>query len=604
MAKNSRLRRADTAIGRAQVADRLNAVRRIVQWDPHTRERRAALLAECERLNLSETTLYDLAKLYDADGGGPEAVERKLRGDRGRARDTAQQAAWIALCSDPAHQGAPDSTLAALHQATYCATAGVEPVSMATLRRWRRAIDPRRAMTTAEAVRASGVKGRVVAKYPNHCWIADQRTADIFVREPIIDRITGEITGERTYRPILFHFVDVFSGLEMGGAYYREYTTATVLEGALLDAIYPDYEAGLPFGGIPEMIWWDKGRQHWSRWSRDTMRLLNVRLIGEKSAGGEPTHHGLIEATHQVIKNRFETLQPGYCAGEVRRDDRPLPLRLAADGETTIQYLTLDELNARYRVWLADHVQQPYTRHGQTGNASRLNRWRAGIKPERFSVPDRAELGLMFRPYEDVTVTREGHVYVAGRGFTHPMLGTYQRGRVRVRYLKSDLSYVVITDYQERGGRATATASEKILCVATPIPDAVVGDVVSSREVASLRKVARKFATESRTHAEVGKVLVERGLLAAEDGQALEQGVAALVEVVKPGRTVPHDVERIAADRAAKQPSNVVRLEPRPGHHELSPPDDRAEAAADLIALAGGESTPEPADTGSYGLWD
>lgn len=585
-----RIRGIDTEIGRTQRADRLAAVQRVRQWPARSPERTAAIQAECERLGCSPSSLYKWISDYERSGA--DALQRKRRSDKGLARDTKTRTAWVTLCCQPRLVDLPTETVAKLFAAGWCREHGVDVPPSTTLRRWRAEIDPRYKMTPREAKRASQVKTRIVSTHANQAWIADQRTADLHVRVPIVDKSTGEVTGERLVRPFLFHFVDVHSGAEMGGGYYLHYDTDAV-EAALLDSIYPDPEAGLPLGGTPEMIWWDHGRQHWSQWTREAARVLDIRLVGEKSAPGEPTHHGLIEGTHKIVKERFEALLPGYCAGETLRDERPLPLRLAADGHEEPDYITLDELNRRYRRWVADLLLQPYRRHGSTATTCRLDRWRATISPERRAVPDLQDLAWQWMPYAMRTVSAEGHIHLGVRVYTHPLLGTLKGLKVKIRYLRSSSAQIWVTN-----------GHGDLLCIAEPVHDAIIGDQAGAREGSRLAALARQEVKRLRRAQRSAESLVGIGAMSAADAAALDQGADALAAVIQPGATVPYDIDRLAQPEQPESDPDIVQLHPRPGRKLLRPVDDRAEAAAELLAIAGTSAQPAPAPAAPSSIWE
>ncbi len=96
-------------------------------------------------------------------------------------------------------------------------------------------------------------RGQMESPYSNFLWEADQRQGDFFVREEYVDTATGEIR-ERSYRPLLFHFVDHRSGAIMGGFWFKgnhQAYAVEVVEAALMDAIFPSPHTGLPFCGVP-----------------------------------------------------------------------------------------------------------------------------------------------------------------------------------------------------------------------------------------------------------------------------------------------------------------------------------------------------------------
>lgn len=585
MATRSR-RRGEVAVAQAEM--RLEAIRACRRYQRGSRERAEEIACQAERIGVKRSRMYDLVKQYEERGEKAAMRQRRKDADQARAGEALRQK-WATFVCEGSRDAQRTTELAVAFYADWCEPRGLRLPTLATLRRWRAEVDPRHRMTAREAKRASTTKSRVRARYANHCWIADQATADLHIRVPDkVDKQTGEILTWRLQRPFFFHFVDVFSGAEMGGGYYLAYNTATV-EHALLDSIYPDADGDLPLCGTPELIWWDHGVQHWSDWAREALRVLGIKAIGAKSAPGEPTHHGLIEGSHSHTHAGFESALPGYCGGDNKKERRPLALRLADDGEAPEpDYLTLEELNQRWRAYRAELMRRPYRRHGSEDQACRLTRWLRGLTdPERRAVPDRTELAWRWMPREDRWTTAEGHILFRHRRYAHPRLADYHNRKVEVRYIdgSAEALWVVL-----RG-------TEDLFCVATPLADVFIGDDVTHETVKRAHKRGREVVRDLRRYREAAGRLAAGGLISEAAAEAVETGLSEVEAAVKPGRTVQVDVDQVLAEPAAE----VLELHPKAGRKRLDKRDD--EVVTEVLAGLTGEPPAVPAGGGDYGIW-
>lgn len=535
---------------------------------------------------------------------GDAAAEREERSDAGMPRGGRQyaemQIAWQRFVKHPDEECLPLALQVQRFQADYCDPRGLTARSLDTMRRWLKGTDERHGMTSKEAKRASTTKQRIQALYSNQVWIGDQRVADVFVREPDeIDPETGEILTWRKYRPTKFTLMDVRSTCPMGGLYYRDYTSATV-EHAIIDSIYPDDEHDLPMCGVAEGIWWDKGKQHWSDWMLAGTSALGIRLLGAKSAGGEPTHHGLIEGYHRILKDEFETGLPGYCGGNNRPENQPLALRLVHDdGVAADELLTLEELNEEYLRWNSEFVRRPCQRHGSADRASRLTRWRRDMtKPELRDVPDRADLGWAFMRQERRKVTREGHIIWNRRAYNHPLLGDWGDVWVQIRTIDGWTGAIWVT-YQNQ-----------LVCIAEPVPDVFVGDNETVKHVVAAHKRGREVVKDlERTRGRVD-ALRQHGLITEEAAEAVDAGLREAEVAIKPGRTVQVDVEKVTTPPSPHQQAgarpvqdDVIELHPKPRRRRL-PKDVEDDVTAEVLAgYAMAAEAAQVAEDEDYGMW-
>lgn len=587
--------------------------RAVLAWADGSPQKTAALQRMMDETGLKKSQCYYWINKYRKkveEGGGPQALRRKPRPDKGQPRSAGRalraearrlatmpgyeaEAArlheeadaldrqfrlkWVAFCSEPQNAGRDVTILRAEYAEAYPGEAEWLP-HYTTLKRYLDDADECLWKTAREARRAKSVRHHLTVPYPNHTWQADQRTADVFCL--YTDQRTGEI---KLRRPLLFHFVDLYSGREMGGFYTWHYDSANV-QAAFLDAIYPDWAQGLPQCGTPEHVEWDRGEQHWSRLIVETMRVLGV--CTHKGEAHEPTSHGYVEGTHHIVKNSFEAGLPGFCGGDNRETERPLPVRLYAEGEgPEPEWLTLDQLNAGYKAWVRWLDRQEFRK-----GASRMELFDAGITPERRAVPDRASFGWQIMPQEIRKVSREGMILLRGMTYTGPAAVELKGRSVRVHYLEGDASCVWLAD---RHGQP--------LGVCEAVGDLPRGEDKSFRQVGRARRWTNRSLKDLQTVGRAGAALASEGRIDPAEAEALEGSLAAIKRAIReaaPGTTVAD----IAA--AAEPVADLLRLPQRePETRALADdePEDDGQVVRDVLAGAVklfDDGTPPPARGG------
>ena len=553
----TRLRSSDADIADAQVAARAEWCRRILEETPRSLERREAIEASMAALGMSKSAIY--AMVTDYRKSGRTGLTRKQRSDKGGRRSLSEGdlALWIQYATDPRRVHWPKSQLIRKYRQMLASAHQELPCSDATLERALDEVDPAFQMTARERSRSRKRQLAMGAAYGNHVWQADQRTADV----DVVDTGTGEV-----YRPFLFHFVDVFSGLEMGGGYYRRYDTDAV-EAALLDAIYPN--ARRPFSGVPEWIYWDNGKQHTTHWIRSVAQTLGIEL--HYSIPKEPTSHGFVEGTH-TIHQRWEMEQPCYLGGDNQSEKRPLRARLADEGEAPPeQPLTLAQLNAEYRDWLADELDHAEYRKG----ASRSARWLADTSPERREVPEPTRLALDFMHKAEVSI-RGGCFQHRTVVYTAPHLGDLDGLRCEIRFLSGSFQRVFLMLHGE------------VYATAMPRDVHLYGSDDSYRDLkqrnAELRQTKRRMG-ESR---EALEAAAAEGLVGQEEAAQAAEVLEETGRALKPAAALGMQRQREQQSGLAE----VITFAPRPGIRAADPPPNQATA---IDALLSGDVDETPA---------
>ncbi len=551
----------------SKVKVREECIKGVVAWPKGTRQRAVALDKMQSLTRLSKQRCYDLVAAYEAAlaaGGDPRAVlRRKPRKDAGAPRAGGEQlrrdAAWLKgtgvqdlaeqqrsaaeraarelklrfaeFCCDPQHCDLKTSMVRRLFEEAHPELA--LPHS-ATLRRWRAEIDPALTMTRREANREFSPRGRVEARHPNHLWLADQHVADLHVWH--VDPETGESTPRR---PTLFQFLDRFTGLPMGGFYSWSYSSETVAM-CLWEAMLPDYERELPWSGLPEHLYWDRGEQHWSAWMQDTCRALKIET--HKGEPYEWAPHGFIEGHHNIIHTQFESLLPGYCGSDGKTDQMPLAWRKFRNGEGPCpELLTLDELNERWHAWRRWLADQPY----RDGRYTRQQLYDLHVG-DRDAYPSWEAFPLAIMRQETRVPSDEGAVTVHGLTYEGWPLNELKGTRVPIAFLPGHMGHVWVLD----------SSGARVLGVVPVREVGIFGDDPALRAVGRRRRSAREGVKRVEEVKRGLDALVGRGEV---DQAEAEQAAGVLTRLQAVARAETKTIEMVAAE----VPDNVVELKPR-----------------------------------------
>lgn len=510
--------RTDEVVGQAQVEARRAWCLRILSTPERSVERREVFASAMASLGLQRSQLYGVLQQYQA--AGAEGLQRKERRDKGKPRIGADgtdpedlREIWIGYATNPhiSHQTVAErmSSFRAMWRKSH---EGAIHASNQTLGRWLGEVGPEYSMTRKERSRSRRRRLEMGAEFANEVWQGDQRQADLFIAERIGVDADGVVQYE-TYRPLLFTFLDMKSGLPMGSRYYKGAHQAygkAVVEATLLDAIYPQEDCGRPYSGVPVYIWWDNGGPHVSHWMRQTAFELGVELI--PSIPGEPTSHGLIEGFHRILKDRFEAKQPNFCGGDNRPGERPLIMRMVDEGEVPPpELLTLDELNRRWRQFLAaelDHAE--YDSDGS--KASRCSRWLGSVTEDRRAVPRPERLALKILE-RDERMVRGGAFELRTITYTAPHLGDLDGLRVEVRYHREHFQHVWVL---LRG---------EVYCVASPRDRHLVRSAESYTDLRAAQRELREHERGLAQSKETVRAAAAAGLV---DSDEAEQAAATL----------------------------------------------------------------------------
>lgn len=602
----TRLKKGD----REKAAVREQAIEQVVKW-PSGARRAEAIRRMAVLCGLSEKSCYRLVKAWEtarATGGNPSlTLERKSRSDAGAPRaggeELRRDAAWLRgtgateLAARQAEAAARAARELKQLWCQFCVERGqVRQTTMlrrlfaerypelrlpsdSRLREWRKEIDPALGMTNREMANEFRPRGRVEAKYPNHVWLADQHVADVFVwyRDPR----TREI---RPKRPTLFTFVDRFTGLPMYGEYGWHYTTEHVAL-CLWQAMLPDYERDLPWSGLPEHIYWDRGDPHWSEWMVTTCGQLGIET--HKGEAYQWASHGFIEGWHSILHHQFEELLPGYAGSDHQEGEQPLEWRRyrAGEGPCPVQ-LDLEALNEKFhgwRRWLADQPYQDGTRTRQ-----QLYDWQIG---ERGKFPSWETFPLAILKQETRKPDDEGCITVHGLEYQGWPLNELKGQTVWIAFLPGHMGNVWVLSADRQAIRGIVPLRRPDLFGTDPALAAA-----RARMAAGRQGVKR-----TKQYLRAVEALARRGEVAPEEA---EQAAGVLTRLAAVQKEEVTTVEALA--EATALPDNVVTLRPRVVAEEQKP--EEAEAAGvlgEVLASAarqqGAEEATVPRPTGVFG---
>jgi len=526
-------------------------------------ERRAGMADMCTALQISQSTAYDICKAYAK--GGKDALRRKEPGTRGifKALTPDEVKAWIAWCKDPRRCAWDMQKLCETYREELQRAHGVTvSCSDATLKRALKKADPSFMKTRKERTRELQRRGQMESPYSNFLWEADQRQGDFFVREEYVDLETGEIK-EREYRPLLFHFVDHRSGAIMGGFWFKgnhQAYSVEVVEAALMDAIFPSPHTGLPFCGVPEVIYWDKGAPHHCRFMTRLAEVLGIELT-ETLLPENPQPHGFIEGHHRILKDKFEVELPGFCGGDNKQEKRPLQMRMADDGEIEPdRLLTLEELNQRWLDW-----QAKFHNRGYRGGASRLDRWVRDVTAERRKIPDPQRLALDAMHDQEVTV-RGGQFQLQGIKYTGERLGSLPTEKVHVRFLRGDIWRVIVL------------LEGRVFCIAHPVEGRLWKGLNGYAECAQYRRELKGSLANVDESLGLLRAAGETGVVDAAEVEQAVDTLGKLREAKGRDKLAVADRAKRTAEPPVVGKAEVIHLHP-PGLAELHGEREKTERA-------------------------
>jgi putative transposase len=294
-------------------------------------------------------------------------------------------------------------------------------------------------------------------KAPLHVLVRD-------LRAPSHRSTSGEV------RPYLTLVIDSASRLVMAGLFSYDppdrFMVATAIRTGMLTTEHK------PFGGVPDEIWVDNGKDLIA----DHVHQLAAGL-GSTLLPGPPHYpelRGIVERLHETLDTRLWATLPGYVgANVVERNPK-------ARAE-----LSLSELDQRFRTFIERYHQEVHSATGQTP----LQFWQEHAT--QIQVNERL-LDVLLKEAAQRRVLKEGIKY-GGRIYWHADLATLVGEDVLVRAAPSYMAPDELEVYFEEQWRCTAFALDSAKGLA--LPRSVVTQAQRHQRADARRRIAKAQAT-------------------------------------------------------------------------------------------------------------
>ena len=271
-------------------------------------------------------------------------------------------------------------------------------------------------------------------KAPLHILVRD-------LRAPSHRQLSGEV------RPYLTLAIDSASRLVMAGLFSYDPPDRFMVAAAIRAAML--MSEAKPFGGIPDEIWVDNGKDLIARHVQQLVRGLGATL--EPGPPHQPQIRGIVERFHETLDTRLWATLPGYVgANVVERNPN-------AKAE-----LTLTELDQHFRAFVERYHQEV---HSVTG-AIPLQFWQDHTAQRPV---DERLLDVLLKEAAQRRVLKEGIKY-GGRVYWHADLATLVGEDVLVRAVPSYTAPDELEIYFETQWRCTAFALDSARGQAVPRP--------------------------------------------------------------------------------------------------------------------------------------
>ncbi len=293
-------------------------------------------------------------------------------------------------------------------------------------------------------------------KAPLHVLVRD-------LRMPSHRAFSGEI------RPYLTLVIDSASRLVMAGIFSYDppdrFLVAAAIRAAMLLTEHK------PFGGVPDEIWVDNGKDLIA----DHVQQL-VQGLGSMLLPGPPHYpelRGIVERFHETLDTRLWSTLPGYVgASVVERNPK-------AKAE-----LSLSELDQRFRTFIDHYHQEAHSATGQTP----LQFWLEHAT--QIPVNERL-LDVLLKEAAQRRVLKEGIKYL-GRIYWHADLATLVGEDVLVRAAPSYMAPDELEVYFGKQWRCTAFALDSAKGLA--LPRSVVTEAQRHQRETARRRIAKAQA--------------------------------------------------------------------------------------------------------------
>jgi putative transposase len=234
----------------------------------------------------------------------------------------------------------------------------------------------------------------------------DHTQVDVLVRD--LRKNNRKKGGE--VRPWLTMLVDCASRLVLGFAFGYDtpdrFTVASVIRQALLK------DDANPFGGVPEFIWVDNGKDFISNHVQTLCREIGVELCNLPPH--QPQQKGIIERLFGTLNTRLWSTLPGYVGPNVVKRN---PNARAS--------LTVGDLARHLEKFLDQYHNEPHSKTDQTP----INFWNENCFTETIDI---RRLDVLLMSTATRQVGKTGIKY-SGRQYWHPNLAIHVGDSVILR---------------------------------------------------------------------------------------------------------------------------------------------------------------------------
>lgn len=330
----------------------------------------------------------------------------------------------------------------------------------------------------------------------------DHTKIDVLLRDI---RKKRERTKSETIRPWLTLVMDAQSRLVMAAQFGYDRPDRFTVAAAIRDAILISERK--PYGGIPEEIWVDRGKELVSHHIRQLLDGLNITF--PEHPPHQPQLRGRVERFFGTLNTRLWCTLPGYVGSNTT--ERPPNVKAK---------LTLSELVGKFWTFIKKYHAEE---HSGTGE-SRLEYWEQNC----FAMPANPRFLDILLKEQDQRQVRKSGIYYKNRIYWHPDLGPLVGERIVLRAGPSYHAPDEIEVFHDEAWICTAIATDSIL-----------GETVSQEEIAAAQSQQRQVAREKINQAIAAKEAAEREIEAGgvEDSDSSQELPDQVEE--KPKKTLP-----------------------------------------------------------------
>lgn len=283
-------------------------------------------------------------------------------------------------------------------------------------------------------------------------------------------RAASHRTASGEVRPYLTLVIDSAARLVLAGLFSYDPPDRFMVAAAIREALRITEQK--PYGGVPDEIWVDNGKDLVARHVQELTRGLGITLFAGPPY--QPQLRGIVERFHGTLATGLWATLPGYVGPNV-----------VVRNPTAQAELTLTELDQRFRTFLTQYHQEVHSATGQTPLAF----WQAHATP--LPVDERL-LDLLLKESATRRVLKEGIKY-AGEVYWHAELAVLVGADVLVRAAPSYRAPDELEVFYAGQWRCTALALSSARGAA--IPREVVAAAQQRQRAQAHRRIAQARET-------------------------------------------------------------------------------------------------------------